>query len=79
MREGVSIRRRQAEATPTGHAAGLAQTEDNLGVLLSELGPHEEALTVTAEAVSQWRQLAETDARAFQPPPREAEQLTSRM
>jgi hypothetical protein len=54
----VTIRRTLAQTRPDAFLPDLAKILNNLGIRLSELGRHEEALAATEEAVTIRRTLA---------------------
>ncbi|WP_327749669.1 tetratricopeptide repeat protein [Streptomyces europaeiscabiei] len=59
--------RHLAGADPATFEPDLAGSLSNLGVRLSAVGRHGEALTATEEAVIAYRRLAEADPAAFEP------------
>ncbi len=65
--KAVTVHRRPAEADPADYLPDLASSLDNLGVQLSELGRHAEAVTAVDEAVTIRRRLAEADPAGHLP------------
>jgi tetratricopeptide (TPR) repeat protein len=63
----VEVYRRLVEDDHVDFGPHLAGALNKLGIQLSDLERHEEALAVTTEAVEIYRQLAEANPTAFEP------------
>lgn len=62
-RQALAIRRELFAADPPAHAPALAQSLHNLALMLGDMGRHDEALTIAAEAVREHRLLARVSRR----------------